>query len=151
MHQYFIFGLLLVGILAELAYYNLLGNFVKLLKIHTDPTRSKEAQDRAWEIAASDEFTVFLYQFAIAFTVPVGAAIFIAGEPSWVRWFGFVLIGGWAFQTFANSGWGPTLNWAEDKDREISNLDRVRTACIVNACFTALIALIAFMNKVNLF
>jgi hypothetical protein len=151
MHQYFIFGLLIVGILAELAYYNLLGNFVKLLKIHTDPTRSKKDQDRAWEIAASGEFTIILYQLAIAFTVPVAAAIFIAGEQSWVRWFGFVLIGGLAFQTFGNIGWGPTLNWAKDKDRKLRNLDRVRSACIVNACFTALITLILFMNKVNIF
>lgn len=151
MSQYFIFGLLLVGILAELAYYNLLGNFTKLLKIHTDPTRNKEDQDRAWEIAAGGEFTLFLYQISIAATIPVGAAIFIAGEPSWVRWFGFVLISGWAYQTFGNSGWGPTLNWAENKDHKLRRLDLVRTACIVNACFTALIALILFMNKVNLF
>lgn len=151
MHQYFIFALLLVGILAELAYYKMLDHFVKLLKIHTDPTRSKKDQDRAWEIAANGEFGVLLYQLAIAATVPVGAAIFIAGEPSWTRWFGFVLIAGWAFQTFGNLGWGPTLNWAENKDHKLRKIDRVRTACIVNACFTALITLIAFMNKVNIF
>ena len=151
MSNFFIFALLAVALMVCFAYYNLLGNFIKLLNLYDDPESSHHKREQILEIAGRGMEAALLYQFAMVITIPVGAGIFLMTDPTIGRWIALFIFPVYLGQAIPIFGTFPSVDWAKEKAKKIKLYNISRSACLVNAALLVIITAFAAVNRLNIF